>query len=115
MTKNLINISVSKKNNCFCDFDNNKYFSYKSNENEKNFDALVCAKHGIEEITIPSKIKSISSFAFGEYESIKTVKFASDSILQSIGINAFRKTLIKSIQIPSNVTFTTVLIFELFF
>lgn len=61
------------------------------------------ACRNIEEATIPSNIKIISSFAFCSYKELETVEFESNSELQIIDEIAFKCSRIKEIKIPKSV------------
>lgn len=57
----------------------------------------------IVSITIPQSTKSIDECCFSNCKKLKTVTFAPDSILESIGPSAFSDSKIESITIPKNV------------
>lgn len=61
------------------------------------------ACRNIEEATIPSNIKIISSFAFCSYKELETVEFEANSELQIIDEIAFKCSRIKEIKIPKSV------------
>lgn len=80
-----------------------KFILGKSNDNNDIFDVLVFAHKGIETATIPSFVRTISSFAFKNCEQLKEVQFSDESELQLIEKYAFSNTSIEKIQIPKKV------------
>ncbi|KAK8867106.1 hypothetical protein M9Y10_010078 [Tritrichomonas musculus] len=67
---------------------------------------LLFANRNIEEISIPSNIKIISSFAFNNCKKLRKVEFPTNSKLETIGPNAFSSSGIEGISIPSSVSKT---------
>ena len=57
----------------------------------------------ITEIVIPNSVEKIAPYAFDHCTQLATVKFAPDSQLKTIGLNAFQYTAIKEIRIPASV------------
>lgn len=67
-----------------------------------NYNLVFCVRN-VEEVTIPSYIECISSYAFNQCSSLKKVEFENNSKLKIIGQNAFSETCINKIKIPSSV------------
>lgn len=57
----------------------------------------------IENIIIPSEVKTIEKGAFLECQNLQRIEIADDSKLQTIEYEAFNSTKIEYIKIPSNV------------
>ena len=89
--------------NCQFKFIEDKYLFGKSEPNKEEFDVLLFARRDISEISIPTNIKIISSSAFYGCKNLNKVKNPTNSILQSIGSNAFHNTIIEEIFIPPTV------------
>ena len=96
-------ITVSPLNKHFMMIED-KYVVGKSDESKDEFDILLFAQRDIEEISIPSSIRIISSYAFKNCKKLTKVEISSDSKLETIGEYAFYKTQIKEIYLPSKVT-----------
>lgn len=92
-------IIVSPKNEKFI-FKEDKYLIGKSDEKVDEYDNLLFASRAIEEISIPSNIKIISSHAFAKCSHLKKVEIQKNSNLQTIGAKAFSNTIIEKIFIP---------------
>ena len=102
ITDYLKRIIVSPLNSRF-KFIEDKYLFGKSEPNKEEYDVLLFARRDISEISIPSNIKIISSSAFYGCKNLNKVKIPTNSILQSIGSNAFHNTIIEEIFIPPTV------------
>ena len=64
-TFNLVNVTVDERNPYFKNSEeNSKLILGKSDTKSDNFDVIVFASRGIEDITIPSNIKIIGPFSF---------------------------------------------------
>ena len=96
-------IIISPSNDQFI-FKEDKYLLGKTNNNNDEFDILLFASRNIEEISIPSNIKIISSSAFYNCTNLTKIEIPSNSNLQTIESYAFSKSNIKEISIPSNVS-----------
>ena len=72
----------------------------KSDEKVDEYDNLLFASRVIEEISIPSNIKIISSHAFAKCSHLKKIEIQKNSNLQTIGAKAFSNTIIEKIFIP---------------
>ena len=103
-------------------FYDDKYLIGKSDPKNDIFDVLLFARIDIEEVNIPSFIRIIAPYAFGECYKLKhivipsqiiqigrnafscrkleTIEISNDSNLKSIGYEAFKLALIKSLFIP---------------
>lgn len=101
-TLNEITISPNNPNLKYLD-DNHKIILGKSDENIDKFDSIVFACRDIIEITIPSFIKTIKSFAFENCKKLKNVEFLPDSNLEVIETAAFSDTSLERITIPKKV------------
>ena len=124
-TKYLKRIIISPSN-CQYEFKEDKYLVCKSDSNNDEFDKLLFVRRDIDEFSIPSNIKIISSSAF-QHSNIKTifipssvskicdsafsncknlhkVEIPTNSNLQTIESNAFYNSNIESIFIPSSVS-----------
>ena len=64
---------------------------------------VFCNNSNLESIIIPSTVKKIGKFCFSYCDRLKSVEFAPDSILESIGAYAFHDSGLESIIIPSTV------------
>ena len=102
-TDYLKKISVSPMNNHFV-FKEDKYLLGKSDSNQDEFDILLFARRDIEEISIPSNIKIISSYAFANCDNLIKVEIPPNSNLQAIERYAFISTNINEIFIPPKVS-----------
>ena len=123
-TNNLTKITISPSNNHF-KFIKNKYLVGKSDENNDEFDTLLFASRDIEEISIPSNIKFISSYAFSDCTklhriyippsvsrilpyaflscyNLQIIEFHEESKLQSLAKSAFSGNKNLIIMIPSS-------------
>ena len=101
-TSGLTEITISPLNDHFV-FKDGKYLLGKSEENSNEFDVLLFAIPKIIEVSIPSNIKIISSYAFSKHH-LKKVEIPKNSNLQVIESYAFERTSIREIFIPSKVT-----------
>ncbi|KAK8884505.1 hypothetical protein M9Y10_043617 [Tritrichomonas musculus] len=102
-TKKLKKISISHMNDNFI-FKDEKILLGKMNPKSDEFDILHFARRDIEELSIQSNIKIISSNAFELCENLRKVEIPLNSNLQKIGKNSFLSTNIEEIFIPSKVT-----------
>ncbi|KAK8847259.1 hypothetical protein M9Y10_019845 [Tritrichomonas musculus] len=100
---NLAKIIISPSNGQFI-FKDDKYLLGKSDPNKDEFDILLFACRDIKEISIPSNIKIISSYALEDCNDLTKVEIQSNSNLQRIEKYAFNKSNIKEIFIPSTVS-----------
>ena len=100
---NLRKIIISPSNGQF-KFVDDKYLIGKSDENNDEFDTLLFVPRNIEEFSIPSNIKIISSYAFHDCFNIKKIEIPSNSNLQTIGKCAFSRSNIESFFIPPKVS-----------
>jgi len=57
----------------------------------------------VEEVDLPASISSINAQAFSTTPNLKTIKFAENTVLQTINENAFQDCGIETIDVPSNV------------
>ena len=99
----LTKILISPYNDQFI-FKDGKYLLGKSDKSNNEFDILLFASRDIEEISIPSNIKIISSNAFERCNNLTKVKFQPNSNLQTIESKAFSYSNINEIFIPSKVS-----------
>ena len=82
-----------------------KYLLYKSDESEDEFDTFLFIRRDIKEFSIPSNIKTISSYAFECCDDLIKVEIPMNSNLQTIEHRSFSESQkIKQIFIPSNVS-----------
>lgn len=124
--RNLKKIEVDSKNPLFQLYEN-KIIIGKSSIEKDGFDVLVCCVKNIKnvtipdfieiieqnafsdcsmirEITFPPKLKCIGQKVFEHCKNLKKVNFSENSELESIENEAFYKTAIECISIPSHVT-----------
>lgn len=125
-TFKLVNVTVDERNPYFKNSEeNSKLILGKSDTKSDNFDVIVFASRGIEDVTIPSNIKIIGpfSFCFCQIKKIfiphhiteiqkgcfcacnylQKVEFAPDSKLETIGRKSFMYSKIESILIPRSI------------
>lgn len=102
-TPELVNVSLSSKNKNF-KFIDDKFIVKKSNPKSDNFDVLIFARRDLIDVTIPSFITEIASFAFSGCSKLKKINFEQNSKLTSIGNYAFFLTQIEGISIPTHVS-----------
>ena len=102
-TNDLTKITISPLNGQFMIKDD-KYLIGKTDPNNEEFDILLFACRDIQEISIPSNIKIISSYAFENCNNLRKVEISPNSNLQIIGPHAFTDSNIESIFIPSKVS-----------
>ena len=102
-TYNLSKIIISPSNNQFI-FKDNKLLLGKTCPDNDEFDSILFAARDIQEISIPSNIKKISSYAFDNCQKLIKVYISPNSNLQTIESNAFQYSNIKQIFIPSKVS-----------
>lgn len=103
-TDKLVNVIISHHNNNFVYSEDKKLILGKISESSENYEVLIFANRDIEEATIPSNIKIISSYSFSDCEKLKEIKFTEDSQLFSIDEDAFFCSSIKSLFIPQKVS-----------
>ncbi|KAK8895682.1 hypothetical protein M9Y10_013566 [Tritrichomonas musculus] len=96
-------IIISPLNDRFI-FKENKYLLGKSDPNNDEFDILYFASRDIKEISIPSNIKIISSYAFSGCKNLTKVEISPNSNLEIIESYAFSYTNINEIFIPPKVS-----------
>lgn len=101
-TPKLKEIEFNSKSSHFL-FYENKFLMGKENQESEQFDVLLFARRDIVEVTIPSFVKRICSYAFCQCRKIGKIEFESNSQLKVIERYAFYKSKIKSISIPSSV------------
>ena len=99
----LTNVKIVPSN-CHFKLLGDKCLVGKSDENKDEFDVLHFACRHIKQISIPSNIKVISSFAFASCKFLTKVEIPEDSNLQIIGSNAFVWSRTNEIFIPSKVS-----------
>ena len=99
----LARINVSPLNDQFL-YKEDKYLLGKSDKNSDEFDILLFARYDIEEISIPSNIKIIDSYAFSHCNELTKIDIPQNSSLQTINKSTFSNLEIKKIFIPSNVS-----------
>ncbi|KAK8897364.1 hypothetical protein M9Y10_015308 [Tritrichomonas musculus] len=97
-----IKISPHNKNFKYADKDS-KLIIGKSDPNSDNFDILIFANLSIEKAIIPSTIKIISPHAFSRCKNLRTIEFAKNSCLETIGDYSFSDTYIRKVVIPKSV------------
>ncbi|KAK8841019.1 hypothetical protein M9Y10_027856 [Tritrichomonas musculus] len=103
---NLKCVVISPKNENYKYLDDaQKIIVTKSDKSTDVFDVIVFVSRDIEEVTIPSYIKRIHSFAFQECRKLKKIEFQENSELHSIGLYSFSSTNIAKITIPKSVEF----------
>lgn len=100
----LFEIEISPKNQKFRMVD--KFLFRKSDESSKYFDALLFCRRNVENVEIPSYIKIIESYAFGNCENLKNLTFESGSLLETIKYEAISYNYnLKSIVFPSSLKY----------
>ena len=99
---NLTKITISPQNKRYLYMDN-KYILSKNDEKSDNYDTLICVRRDIQRAIIPSFIRRIAPFAFGNCEQLLNVDFSEDSELQIIDSYAFFQSSLTSLSIPPNV------------
>ena len=114
----LTKIIISPSNGQF-KFIDDKYLIGKSDPNKDEFDTLLFASRDIKEISIPSNIKIISSYAFDRHKNITKVDISPNSNLQTIESDAFSFSTIEEIfihflilEILPKLTFHQILIYK---
>ncbi|KAK8887427.1 hypothetical protein M9Y10_038470 [Tritrichomonas musculus] len=100
---NVTQIEVDPRNARYLCLDN-KIIIGKSSPEAEEYDTVVFARRDIVSATIPSFIKSISSYAFEFCKQLERLEIPSDSRLHTIGYHAFSSSSITSIVIPPHVT-----------
>ena len=101
-TANLNKIIISPSNSQF-KIQDNKYLIGKSDPNKEEFDNLLFVYKDIKEISIPSNIKIISSYAFEYCFYLTKVEIPTNSNLHTIEKCAFSNTILQEIFIPMSV------------
>lgn len=102
----LTSISISPMNKHFCFLDlERKIILAKSDSKSDTFDSILFALDDNEEVSIPSSIRFIKSYAFNDCKKLKTINFSEDSQLVSIDNSSFSGSSITDITIPSSVRF----------
>lgn len=99
----LVNVKVSPKNKSFLYLDN-KLLIKKTDPNSDEYDCLVFARRDIQNVTIPSFIKSLGPRSFSFCDKLHSIEITSDSKLQTIGDFAFYSSSIKTFKLPKKVT-----------
>ncbi|KAK8843171.1 hypothetical protein M9Y10_025368 [Tritrichomonas musculus] len=102
-TEKLTNIIISPLNGQFI-FKDEKYLLGKTDPNSDEFDNILFVRRDIEEFSIPSNIKVISSFAFHFCTNLTKVEIDPNSKLQIIGPDSFQGSGIRKIIIPPQVS-----------
>lgn len=101
---NLIGVILQPNNTNFKYLDDkHKVILSKSDKNNQIFDVISFASRNITEVIIPSYITRICSDSFCACRQLELVEIHKDSMLNSIGKNAFCETLINYIFIPKHV------------
>ena len=103
VTYNLTKIIISPLNSQFKLIED-KYLIGKSDSKKDEYDILLFGSRDIKEISIPSNIKIISSYAFESCSNLTKVEFETNFNLQIIESYSFNSTNIKEIFIPSKVS-----------
>ena len=101
--KNWKKIIISPSNGQF-KFIDDKYLIGKSDSNKEEFDILLFVRRDINEFSIPSNIKIISSCALEYCIKLIKIDFSLKSNLQTIDKFAFSNTALKEISILSKVS-----------
>lgn len=83
LLKGLIEFDVSPKNHLFSYY-NNELLIGKSQEDQNTFDILYLGRSDLTKVTIPSSIRVIKRYAFGESPNLETIKFDSNSQIEYI-------------------------------
>ena len=99
----LTKITISPSNSRFI-MKENKILLGKSDENKDEFDTILYGYRDIKEISIPSNIKIISSYAFHNCTKLAKIEIPPNSNLQTIERSAFSCTDIERIFIPQKVS-----------
>lgn len=91
----------------------NRHFKYsdtderiiigKSDKNSAIYDTLVFANRDIDRVKVPDYISRIDSFAFFNCKELTSIEISENSMLKTIGKNAFSFSPITHINIPPNV------------
>lgn len=102
-SSSLIHVSVSPNNKNFLYYDN-KMILGKSDKNSKIYDILCFVNRDLKQVSLPSSITKISSYAFAYCSELKSIQIPPDSQLISIGDYAFHRTKISSLFFPSTVS-----------
>lgn len=100
MTPKLTEICVSPKNPRYITYDDGKILIGKSSFESENYDNLVFCVRNIKYAKIPSFIEHICDYAFENCDQLQKIIIPSDSVLQTIGKNAFSNSSIESFKIP---------------
>ena len=94
--------SISSNNKNYSNY-NDTFIIGKSDIKSDNFDTILCCRNDAKNVTIPSFIKIIGSYTFELNDSIQKVDFLEDSLLHTIGENAFAHSSLKRISLPCSV------------
>lgn len=100
LLKDLTEIDVSPKNNLFS-FYNDELLIGKSQEDLSFFDILYLGRSDLKEVVIPSSIRTIKRYAFGESPDLESIKFEKNSQLEFIEGWVLCENL-KRFEIPKN-------------
>lgn len=101
----LKDIRIFPNNNVFnIKYLNNSFIVKKSNLENNYFDVLLFARRNINEVIIPSYIKSISSYAFENCYNLWYVDIPANSKLKTIGSCAFSFSALKSFSFHDHIT-----------
>ena len=101
--RSLYQIDLSPENPNYKYLNEDKLIIIGKSESNSNFDSIVFASKGITEISIPSTILYIKSYAFSGCKLLNEIKFEKNSQLIEIGDHAFDGCNIVEITIPSHV------------
>lgn len=104
LLKNLTMFDVSPKNTLFS-FYNNELLVGKSDENQGSFDILYFGCSELKDVVIPSSIRIIKRYAFGESPDLESIDFEEDSQLEYIEGWVLCESL-KKLTIPKNLKST---------
>lgn len=104
LLKNLTMFDVSPKNTLFS-FYNNELLVGKSDENQSSFDILYFGCSDLKDVVIPSSIRIIKRYAFGESPDLESIDFEDDSQLEHIEGWVLCESL-KKLRIPKNLKST---------
>lgn len=101
-TPNLVDVKISPKSTNFSYLENGLIIG-KSEVSGDIYDTIIFAPRNIEEVIIPSFIKTIAGAAFSQCSNLKRIEFPEDSKLEIIEKNGLSNIPIKNISIPKHV------------
>ena len=75
----------------------------KSRRENDDYDSLIICRKNVSVITVPKNVRKICSHSFSRCRNLTKIIFDENSVLESIGSNAFEFLSLKNIIVPMNV------------